>query len=285
MERNTLIGIFAGILILVLGFVINGSLALYVNIVGLLIVLGGTLGAAFISFRWERLVIVCKVLRSIYRTRTKNPEEIMETLVDLSVKSKINGILSLQEDQEETSIIFLKRALGLLVDGFSMEQIREILTTEMYFFKLRREESERVLRTIAEFCPSFGLIGSIVGLLAMLSVGYESAAVLKTVSTALTSTFYGIILANFFFLPFAAHIRERTDNELLLQKIILEAVISIEMELKPRILEMKLKSFVTPSSRYGNIISLERIRERLKIKEEEDKRMPFENQAANNVRI
>jgi chemotaxis protein MotA len=279
MERNTLIGIIASILLLVAGFAINGSIALYFNMVSMLIVLGGVLGAAFISFRWERLVIVYRVLHSLYGTKVRKPEEIVETLVDLSVKSKISGILSLQNDQEETSVNFLKRALGLVVDGFPKDQIREILTTEMYFFKLRRQESERVLRTIAEICPPFGLIGSIVGLVGMFSMGYENAAMLQTIATALTSTIYGAILAYFCFLPFAAHIRERTDNELLLQKIILEGVIAIASELKPRMLEMKLKSFLTPSSRTGNLISIERIKERFRIQEEEDKILPFEKQA------
>lgn len=280
MERKTIIGITASILVLITGFIINGSIGLYFNLVSILIVIGGVFGAAFISFRWERLTIVYRVLRSLYRTKIRTPEEIVEILVDLSVKSKINGILSLQNDQEETSINFLKRALGLLVDGFPKEQIREILTTEMYFFKLRRQESERVLRTIAEVCPPFGLIGSIVGLLGLFSTGYDDANVLQAIATALTATVYGAVLAYFLFIPFAAHIRERTDNELLLQKIIMEGVIGVEGEIKPRMLELKLKSFLTPSSRVGTIVSLERIRERFKIKEEEDKYNPIENQAA-----
>ncbi len=271
MEKKALIGVGASILVLVAGFVINGSIGLYFNLVSLLIVIGGVFGAAFISFRWERLVIVYRVLSSLYRTKARTPEEIVETLVDLSVKSKVNGILSLQDDQEETSINFLKRALGLLVDGFPKEQIREILTTEMYFFKLRRQESERVLRTIAEVCPPFGLIGSIVGLLGLFSTGYDDAGVLRAIATALTATVYGAVLAYFLFIPFAAHIRERTDNELLLMKIILEGVIAIESEIKPRMLELKLKSFLTPSSRAGNIVSLERLRERFKIKKEQEK--------------
>lgn len=276
MERNTIIGILVSILVLLAGFVINGSIGLYFNFVSILIILGGVFGAAFISFRWERLVIVYMVLRSLYRTKVRTPEEIVETLVDLSIKSKVNGILSLQYDQEETSINFLKRSLGLLVDGFPREQIREILTTEIYFFKLRRQESERVLRTIAEICPPFGLIGSIVGLLGLFSTGYDDASVLKAIATALTATVYGAILAYFLFIPFAAHIRERTDNELLLQKIILEGVIAIGSELKPRMLELKLKSFLTPSSRVGTIVSLDRIRERFKIKDDGEKLPPPE---------
>jgi len=277
-ERKTLLGIFTGIFILVLGFSLNGKIALYFNLISILIVFGGVVGAAFISFRWERLMIVYRVLRSLYGTKVRTPEEIVEALVDLSVRSKISGVLSLENSQEDTSINFLKRSLELLVDGFPREQIRETLTTEMYFFKLRRQESERVLRTIAEICPPFGLIGSIVGLLGLFSAGYQEASLLQTIATALTSTIYGVILAYFVLLPFAAHIRERTDNELLLQKIILEGVIAIESGLKPRMLEMKLKSFLTPASRTGRIISMERIKERFRVKEEEDKILPFEKQ-------
>ena len=216
MERNKLIGILISVSLLAAGFLLSGSAALYFNLVSILIVLGGILGAAFIGFRMERLVIVYRVLCSSYKTRVKTPEEIVEILVDLSVKSKIKGVLSLQKDQEETSIIFLRRALGFLVDSFTKEQIREILTTEMYFFKLRREESERVLRTIAEICPSFGLIGSVVGLMGMLSGVHDSSILIQTIATAFTSTIYGVILSYFLPLPFAAHIRERTDHELLL---------------------------------------------------------------------
>ena len=268
MERNKLIGLIICVLLVLSGFAVNGNVGLYFNLAALLIVLGGTFGAAFLSFRMERLSIVYKVLRASYRTRMKTPEEIVEILVDLSVKSKLKGVLSLQEDEEETSIMFLRRALGFLVDGYTEGQIKDILNTEMYFFKLRREESERVLRTIAEICPSFGLVGSMVGLIGMLSGIGDTSVILSTIPVALTSTLYGVVFANFFFIPFAAQIRERTDHELLLQKIILEGVMAIESELNPRVLEMKLKSFLTPASREGRIISLKRIQERFKIQPE-----------------
>jgi chemotaxis protein MotA len=267
-ERNKLIGLMICVLLVLSGFAVNGNVGLYFNLAALLIVLGGTFGAAFLSFRMERLSIVYKVLRASYRTRMKTPEEIVEILVDLSVKSKLKGVLSLQEDEEETSIMFLRRALGFLVDGYTDGQIRDILNTEMYFFKLRREESERVLRTIAEICPSFGLVGSMVGLIGMLSGIGDTSVILSTIPVALTSTLYGVVFANFFFIPFAAQIRERTDHELLLQKIILEGVMAIESELNPRVLEMKLKSFLTPASREGRIISLKKIQERFKIQPE-----------------
>ncbi len=110
----------------------------------------------------------------------KEPDEIVEILVDLSVKSKLRGLLSLQEDENETSILFLRRALGFLVDAYPSHQIKDFLNTEMYFFRLRREESERVLRTMAEICPAFGIVGSVVGLISMLVGVGDSSAILAT---------------------------------------------------------------------------------------------------------
>lgn len=265
MKNQNIIGLICCTALFLAGFIFHGNMALYFNLAGALVVFGGTLGATLITYRLDRLKIVYKVLVSSYRTKTKTPEDIVEILVDLSVKSKFKGILSLQEDEEETSLLFLRRALGLLVDGYRGKVIRDILNTEMYFFKLRREDCERVIRTMGELFPSFGLVGSIVGLVGMLSGVGDSKVILATVPIALTSTLYGVVLANFFCVPFAGNIRERTDQELLLQKIIMEGVIAIESEMDPRSLERKLHSFVTPSSRNVQLVSLKRIQERFHI--------------------
>jgi chemotaxis protein MotA len=263
---KNIIGLIICLVLFGSGFFIHGNVGLYFNLAGFMVVIGGTFGATFVSFRLERLLIVFKVLKASYRSPVKQPHEIIEVLVDLSVKSKLRGLLSLQEDEEEATVVFLRHALGLLVDGYKVNQMRDLLNTEMYFFRMRREETERVLRTMAEIAPSFGLIGSVVGLIGMLAGVGDTSTILATVPIALTSTLYGVVLANFFFLPFSANIRERTDQELLLQKIIMEGVIAIGSELHPRNLEMKLKSFLTPSLRKGKLVSLKRIQEKFQIK-------------------
>jgi chemotaxis protein MotA len=267
LHRNS-VGLAFFLVLFLSGFFIGGQIGLYFNLAGFLVVVGGTMGAAMISFRMERLAVVWKVVNASFRSRRKRPEEIIEALVDLSLKSKLKGLLSLQEDEEEASVLFLRHSLGLLVDGYPTVQIRDFLNTEMFFFKIRREEIERVLRTLAESCPSFGLVGSVVGLIGMLVGIGDTATILSTIPIALTSTLYGLLFANFLFLPLAAHIRERTDHELLLQKIILEGVVAIGSNLHPRTLEMKLKSFLTPSSRKGKLVSIERIREMFKVEKE-----------------
>lgn len=177
----------------------------------------------------------------------------------------MEGILSLQDEENETSILFLRRALSCLVDGYRVDQIREILNTEMYFFRLRRDDLERVLRSIADYFPTFGIIGSVVGLITVLNGIGDTTVILKAVPIALTSTLYGLIFSNFFFLPFAANLKEKTNQELLLQKIITEGIIAIDSEMNPVILKTKLDSFLTPSERMEELTSYAQIQKRFNI--------------------
>ena len=268
MMRKNIAGLLISVALFFLGFIINGNLGMYFNVSGLLIVFGGTLAATLLSFKVEQLIIVSKVLWSSYNRKDKKEPEIINILIDLSIRSRIEGILSLQQHENETTVLFMRRALSCLVDGYRVEQIRDILNTEMYFFRLRREDSERVLRTIADFFPSFGIIGSVVGLITMLGGIGDTSTILRAIPIALTSTLYGLIFANFFFLPFAANIKERTNQELLLQKIIMEGVIAINSELNPIILKTKLESFLTPSERETELVSYQKLRERFKIQQQ-----------------
>ena len=271
MKNSNLIGLILSCGLFIVGFVIHGNVSLYFNLSGLLIVCGGTFSAALISFRFEQLRIVTKVLGAAYRKPIMKETEIINILIDLSIRSRMDGILSLQDKESETTILFLRRALGCLVDGYKIDQIRDILNTEMYFFRLRREDSERVLRAIADYLPAFGIVGSVVGLITMLGGIGDTSVILQAIPIALTSTLYGLIFSNFFFLPFASNIKERTNQELLLQKIIMEGVISISSELNPVILKTKLESFLTPSDREVQLVSYAKMKERFSIERERQK--------------
>ena len=282
MKNKNLIGLILSGGLFVFGFVIHGNVSLYFNLSGLLIVCGGTFSAALISFKFEQLRIVTKVLGAAYRKPIMKETDIINILIDLSIRSRMEGILSLQDKENETTILFLRRALGCLVDGYKIDQIRDILNTEMYFFRLRREDSERVLRAIADYLPAFGIVGSVVGLITMLGGIGDTSIILQAIPIALTSTLYGLILSNFFFLPFASNIKERTNQELLLQKIIMEGVISINSELNPVILKTKLESFLTPSDREVQLVSYAKIKERFNIERKLQKKDKDRGSAENN---
>lgn len=268
--KKNIIGLVICIVLFLSGFLIHGNTSLYLNLSGFLIIIGGTFGATFLSYDMKRMEILFKVLKTTYSRRVKKPAEIVRLVVGLAVKRRVKGVLSLQEDEDEVSVMFLKQAIGLLVDGFSKAQMKEALTNEMYFFRMRRDETRRVLQTMADVAPSFGLVGSVVGLIGMLAGNGDSEIIMATIPIALTSTLYGIICANFIFLPFASSVRERTVKELFLQKIIADGILAIHDEVHPRMLERKLKSFLTPSARHEHLVSYENIREKLGLEEAEE---------------
>ncbi|OGR22570.1 MAG: flagellar motor protein MotA [Desulfobacterales bacterium RIFOXYA12_FULL_46_15] len=268
--KRNIAGLVICIALFLTGFLIPGNAGLYMNLSGFLIVMGGTLGATLLSYNMDRIEILIKVLKTAYSTRTKDPGEVVKILVGLAVKRRLKGVLALQDDEDETAIAFLKQSIGLLVDGCTKEQIKDSLCAEMYFFRMRRDETGRVLHTMADVAPSFGLVGSVVGLIGMLAGSSDPMVIMKTVPVALTSTLYGIVLANFIILPFGANIRERTVKELFLQKIITDGILAISDELHPRLLERKLNAFLTPSARSGRFVSFEHAYETMEAEAEEN---------------
>lgn len=244
-------------------FMYGDQSSLYINGLGLIIVLSGTLGAVFLSYPSNNIRASFMVARNSYRKNPASASEIVDTLIFLSVHSRQKGVLALEDMEDETTISFLKRALGMLVDGYNINELRDILYTEMYYFKQRRNQHERLFHHAARLAPAFGVAGSVIGLIAMLSGIGDPDVILRTIPVALTSTLYGIVLANLIFTPIAENIKTKTSNELMLQKLITDGVIAIREEQNPVRLVTKLESFLTPAARDKEQQSFEELRERV----------------------
>ncbi len=234
----------------------------FLNPVGLLIVISGTLGATLLSYPFEDLTAAFHVARNAYAVKVPTAEEIVNTLLGLSLKSRRDGILALELDEKKTEVTFLRDALGMLADGFQRKEIEDILVTETHFFKRRRERHERVFRHMARLAPAFGVTGSVVGLIGMLTGLGDTVVILKMIPVALTSTLYGIVLCNFVLNPIAENIHFKTQRELLMQRMVIEGVLSILDERNSHRLERKLKSLMTPSARESRQLDFVELRRR-----------------------
>jgi chemotaxis protein MotA len=264
--------ILVSLVLLLMGFFGTGNVFLFVNWRAIAIVLGGTFIAAFISFPPWKILQMFRTAWNVVFTRTTSPEEIVEALLDLSVRSKYEGILALQNIEDKMKGRPISRALGMMIDGYGPDEIRDILLTEMQFFKARHAEGERVFRVMAGFAPAFGLIGSIAGLIMMTTGIADEATIQISVGICLLSTLYGILFANVFLTPMAEKLKRRTSEELLLQRIILDGVLAIQSEANPYKLEMKLKSFISPSARkVAKIPSIKDIQRRFKLERANEK--------------
>ena len=241
----------------------GGTAVFYFNAISLLVVVSGTLGAAFLSQPFDKLSSAFIVAKNVYRKDViSSSDEVVNILLDLAVRSKYDGIISLEKYEKEITVSFLKDALILLLNGYKENEIMEILQTEMYYFKLRRQQSERVFRTMAAVAPPFGVAGSIIGLIGMLVGMGDTGIIMKTIPLALTATLYSIILSYFILIPIAEGIYSKTQRELFLQSIITEGVVEIRQEKNVYKLEKKLSAFLTPSSRENNGQSIRQIRMR-----------------------
>jgi chemotaxis protein MotA len=217
----------------------------------------------FLSYSAKSIWTAGRVSFNAYWTKLPSPDEVIDTLMQLLIKSRSQGILSLEESEKKITIGYLKRTLSLLVDNYKVEEIRDILHTEMYYFKQRRIQQERLVRHAAKLAPAFGVAGSVIGLISMLSGIGDPEIIVTAIPVALTSTLYGIVLANFFLIPAAENLHAKTQNELLLQKLITDGVIAIFHEQNPFRLAKKMESFLTPAARQENKLTFEEIRDKI----------------------
>lgn len=259
MNKKNLIGVIISLFIFVSSFLLTGAAAAYWNVAALLVVASGLTAAMLISYPVQHVKNAFMVAKNAYTSGHVTSEEIVTTLLDLSVKSKVDGILSLERTKNGDTSIFLKNGLILLVDNYKEDEIRETLNTEMAFFNLRRQQSERFFQTMAKMAPAFGVAGSVIGLIGLLMGINDTAVILKNIPVAFISTLYGLVLSNLIFSPIAENINYSTRAELLNQKLVMEGVVAISKEQNSYKLERKLTSFLSPSERKGKTETLRRI--------------------------
>lgn len=255
---STLIAIIVGISLLFFAIITQGSINIFISVPALMIVMGGTTAALFTSFPLPRVLKVFGVLLQIFKKDLQDPSYVIGEIVKLSFKARKQSLLALDDEIEKQSHRFIKLGLEMVIDGNSGPLIKEVLETELDFIQVRHRRGEHIFRTAAKYSPSFGLIGTLIGLVLMLnsfadSESATSAASLGIgMSVALITTFYGAMAANLFFNPVAEKLRARTEDEVLTAQIVIEGIIMVQAGANPRIIERKLNSYLPPDQRVSH---------------------------------
>jgi chemotaxis protein MotA len=259
MSRRTLIGVTASFILFLSSFLFTGQTGVYFNITAFLVVLSGTAGACLLSSGWGG---VQEALRQVGKACSgpQIPRKVLiAQFLRLTLKLKKTGFLR-KEDREELAFPPLVGGLELIEDNYSEEEIREILGAEMHYLIVRREGCERVFRNMAAFAPSFGVAGSVIGLVGLLVGLGETDLILKNIPVALVSTLYGVVLANFFLTPAAEKIRKHTEAEITLFQIVLEGVLALNRKTEFYKVQRRLNSLVRPEDRLEDEHLVRRIR-------------------------
>jgi chemotaxis protein MotA len=177
------------------------------------------------------------------------PAELIEKIVGFAETARREGILALEQAAREIEDPFMGTGIQLAVDGTEPELIQTILETELAFIEERHKQGANIFVFMGSAGPAFGMIGTLVGLVNMLQNLDDPASIGPGMATALITTFYGAVMANLIFIPFAGKLSIRSAEEILSKRMIMEGIMSIQSGDNPRIVEQKLNTFIAPKLR------------------------------------
>lgn len=228
---------------------LGANLMAFFDVASIMIVFGGTIGATLINYPLAEVLRVLSVAKKAILHKEESPAEIIRTLVKFAEKARREGILSLEQAAESLDDEFLKSGITLAVDGTEPEYIREIMTTEIDNIAERHKNGAAIMEAMGTYAPAFGMIGTLIGLVIMLRNMNDPSTIGGGMAVALITTFYGAVLANLVFMPIAGKLRLRSAHELLLKELCIQGIMAIQSGDNPRIVESKLKAFLSPSKR------------------------------------
>jgi chemotaxis protein MotA len=218
----------------------------------MILVIFGTFGAAIVTTSFSQVLNLPKLLKIILLERKLNPQDLIDLIYGLSQKSRKNGLLSLEKDLPTIGDSFLRKAVQLAIDGFETTKIREILEIEMSYMHERHKLGSAFFQKLGGFSPTLGIIGTVLGLIHALGSMENSSNMASAIASAFIATLWGVALANLIYLPISDKLKTRHQDEAIYLEIISEGVVSLAMGDNPRIIRMKLLSFLLPDQRSGD---------------------------------
>jgi len=245
----TLVGIVVAFGLIVWSILLGGSLSGFIDPPSVAVVVGGTIGALLISFPLPKFLSMISLFKKTLLFSLDDPEAVISKMVGYAERARREGMLALEEDSENETDAFLRKGLRLAVDGTDPQLLEKILETDVEQIEARHAEGAKILSTGGTFAPAFGMIGTLIGLVNMLSSLEDPTQIGAGMATALITTFYGAVMANAFFLPLSGKLETRSKEELVLKAMIIEGIMAIQSGDSPRIVEEKLKSFLSPTLR------------------------------------
>jgi len=235
--------------LIVWSILLGGSLSGFIDMPSVAVVVGGTIGALLINFPLPKFLSMVNLFKKTFLFSLEEPDNVISKMVGYAERARREGMLALEEDSENETDEFLRKGLRLAVDGTDPQLLEKILETDVEQIESRHSEGAKLLSAGGTFAPAFGMIGTLIGLVNMLSSLEDPTQIGAGMATALITTFYGAVLANALFLPLAGKLETRSKEEMVIKSMIIEGIMAIQSGDSPRIVEEKLKSFLSPTER------------------------------------
>lgn len=247
MDIATIVGILGAIAFIVISMMMSGELILYIDGASTMIVFGGTIFVALANFTLPQFLAAGKVAIKAFSFKSDSPYELIDKAVEMADAARKGGFLALEEAEIHNS--FFRKGVDMLVDGHDAEVVRETLQKDIDLTYQRHEQGAGIFQAMADTAPAMGMIGTLIGLVAMLANMDDPKAIGPAMAVALLTTLYGALLANVVCMPIVAKLKLRMEEEKLNQELILDAILGIQDGQNPRIIESLLKNYLAESKR------------------------------------
>ena len=248
MDLATILGLVAGTSVVGLAIVFGGSPSMFVNKPSILIVIGGTLAATLTRFPISEVLNALKLGTSnAFQQDTESSVGLIDEAVELAELSRTKGQLALENAPIDNE--FLRKGALMYCDGLQPEFIQHALGRDRDLLIERLEEGEKIYRFIGDAAPAFGMIGTLVGLVQMLSTMDDPETIGPSMAVALLTTLYGALIANLIALPIADKLAAKSKIEYTRRSLVIEAVSQIAEKQNPDSMYQLLSAFLPEDQR------------------------------------
>lgn len=247
MDLATLLGLIGAMLVVVVTVMLGGQPTVFVNTPSMVIVLCGTIMVTMMKFSLGQFLSASKVAIKAFAFQQDTPEELIKKSVELAQAARKGGILSLEEAEVPNE--FMQKGLGLVIDGHEPEMVRSILNKDINLTVQRHLEGTQIFKAIGDVAPAMGMIGTLIGLVQMLSTMDDPKQIAPAMAIALLTTLYGAVLANMVAIPIADKLTLRAREQKQVRSLIADAIVGIQDSQNPRVLESLLKNYLPESRR------------------------------------
>jgi chemotaxis protein MotA len=245
MDPLTTIGVILALAALVGGSILKGAgVMALLNPAAFIIVGVGTLASSLVQTPKDTFIRAWKIFPWIFKPPVTDSDKLIAKMVEWSETARKQGLLGLEPALEQESDEFAKKALQMLVDGTEPDKIRETMEMELYAKEKANLQSAKVFEGLGIYAPTLGIIGAVLGLIAVMKNLADPSKLGHGIAAAFTATIYGIGFANLFFLPVANKLKEIIKRQSHGKEMVIEGIIAIAEGENPRNLEVKLKSYV-----------------------------------------
>jgi chemotaxis protein MotA len=251
MDIFLIIGIVFGASTVVVGMYVKGANpAVLLNPAAAIIIFLGTCAAVMNAFPKKEFLNIPKVFGALFREKANsNPVKIIEQFVDLAQKARKDGLLALEQDLKDIDNDFMKRGLGMVIDGVEQEYIREVLSSEIDAIEGRHRNGASVLTTAGASAPTLGVLGAVIGLIGALGNLNDVEKLGHMIAAAFVATLYGIFVGYVVCHPMANRLKRKSHEEISGMMIVIEGVLSIQTGENPKSIKMKLSGLLDPKER------------------------------------